>query len=157
MRERDVERARPGPHAQRAEPRPSPGGAVPDVNVLAERWDEIVSSVRLAGNALLATALETASPVAVNAQGAVLVEFDEPNDIYERAFESNREALVSSMRSLFPGVARAVLRRPERPAAAPSKERLTSEGVKAQRLAALRKKDPLLVAAIEALDLDLLD
>jgi hypothetical protein len=95
--------------------------------------------------------------VAVNAQGAVLVEFDEPNDIYERAFESAKEELVGALRSLFSGVERVVLRRPDRPSAAASRERLTSEGVKAQRLAALRKKDPLLGAAIDALDLDLAD
>jgi hypothetical protein len=106
---------------------------------------------------VLATALEAAAPVAVNAQGAVLVEFDEPNDIYERAFESAKEELVTALRSLFPAVQRVALRRHDRPAAAPPKERLTSEGLKAQRLAALRKKDPLLSAAIEALDLELLD
>ena len=65
--------------------------------------------------------------------------------------------LVDALRSLFSGVERVVLRRPDRPTAAVPRERLTSEGVKAQRLAALRKKDPLLGAAIDALDLDLVD
>ena len=142
----------------RVEPPAAPGDArLPEVNILAERWDEVVAAVRQAGKGVLATALEAAAPVAVNAQGAVLVEFDEPNDIYERAFESAKEELVTALRSLFPAVQRVALRRHDRPAAAPPKERLTSEGLKAQRLAALRKKDPLLSAAIEALDLELLD
>jgi hypothetical protein len=128
----------------------------PDVNVLAERWGEVVEAVRQAGKGVLATALEGASPVAVNAQGAVLIEFDEPNDIYERAFESAKRELVDALRSIFGGVERVALRRADG-AVAPPRSRLTSEGVKAQRVAVLRKKDPLLGAAIDALDLELMD
>jgi hypothetical protein len=37
------------------------------------------------------------------------------------------------------------------------RSRLTTEAVRAERLAALRARDPVLDAAIEALDLELLD
>jgi len=48
------------------------------------------------------------------------------------------------------------LLRDEKAAAAPPK-RLTDEMVRAERVAALRKREPLLDAAIEALDLDVAD
>jgi len=37
------------------------------------------------------------------------------------------------------------------------RERLTTEGVKLERVAALSKQDPVLGAAVEALDLELLE
>jgi hypothetical protein len=141
-----------------ADPELAPrGGRPPDLNQVAERWDEVVAAVRQAGKSVLGTALEAAAPVAVSGQGAILVELEEPNDIYERAFESAKDELLAALRALFGGgVARVALKRSDRAPSAP-KERLTSESVKAERLAQLRKKDPVLSAAIDALDLELLD
>ncbi|HET7457367.1 MAG TPA: hypothetical protein VFJ74_06910, partial [Gemmatimonadaceae bacterium] len=152
--------------AAAAPPPPAPlrapvaaAGPLPDVHRLLEGWDEVVEAVREAGKGVLATALHAASPVAVNAQGAVLVEFDEPNDIYERAFETGKDALLAALQRLFgAAVSRVALRRNDRAAAASApRERLTSESVKAERLALLRRKDPVLDAAVEALDLDLVE
>ncbi|MFL5575833.1 MAG: DNA polymerase III subunit gamma/tau [Gemmatimonadaceae bacterium] len=143
-----------------AEPAPPPAartGRPPDLNVVAERWGEVVAAVRQAGKGVLATALESAAPAAISGQGALLVEFEEPNDIYERAFESAKDELLVALRSLFGGgIGRVALKRSDRGAPAP-RERLTSESVKAERLALLRKKDPVLSAAVDALDLELLD
>jgi len=50
-------------------------------------------------------------------------------------------------------VQRLVVRAPEGVATPPP--RLTDEMVRSERIAALRKKDPVLDAAIDALDLDL--
>jgi DNA polymerase-3 subunit gamma/tau len=141
-------------------PRPAdPSLPLPDVHQLLEAWDDVVAAVREAGKGVLGTALEAASPVAVNAQGAVLIELDEPNDIYERAFETGKDALLTVLQRRFGGaVTRVALRRNERAAAQSApKERLTSESVKAERLALLRRRDPVLDAAVEALDLDLVD
>jgi hypothetical protein len=52
-------------------------------------------------------------------------------------------------------VQRVLVRAPDSPTAPPT--RLTDEMVRAERIAALRKKDPVLDAAIDALDLDLAD
>jgi hypothetical protein len=46
--------------------------------------------------------------------------------------------------------------RPRGPRRAPQ-QRLTAEGIRAERLASLARRDPVLGAAIAALDLDLLD
>jgi hypothetical protein len=62
---------------------------------------------------------------------------------------------VAALRRWFPGVQRLIVRSPEGSTAPPP--RLTDEMVRSERIAALRKKDPVLDAAIDALDLDLAD
>ena len=59
------------------------------------------------------------------------------------------------LREWFPAVQRIVVRAAEGGGAPPA--RLTDEMVRAERLATLRKKDPVLDAAIDALDLDIAD
>ena len=124
-----------------------------DLNQLVERWDDVVAAVRAAGKTVAATALERASPLAVNARGDVTLALDESNPIYEQAIEAVKSDVVAALRASFPGVQRLVIRPPEGAATPPL--RLTDEMVRAERIAALRKKDPVLDAAIDALDLDL--
>jgi DNA polymerase-3 subunit gamma/tau len=138
--------------APRSAGAPSPVGA-PDLHQLVERWDDVIASVRAAGKSVAATALEHASPAAVNARGDVTLALDEANPIYERAIEAAKTDVVEALRASFPGVQRLVVRAPEGASTPPP--RLTDEMVRADRMAALRKKDPLLDAAIDALDLDL--
>jgi DNA polymerase-3 subunit gamma/tau len=127
----------------------------PDLNQVVERWDDVVTAMRAAGKSVAATALEHASPSAVNARGDVTLALDEANPIYEQALEAVKSELVSTMRRWFPGVQRLVVRAPEGRAAPPP--RLTDEMVRSERIAVLRRKDPVLDAAIDALDLDLAD
>jgi DNA polymerase-3 subunit gamma/tau len=127
-----------------------------DLNRLVGRWDELVDRVRAAGKPLLATALQHSSAVAVTARGEVTIELDEPNDFYDRAVMDGRSDIVALLREWFANVDRVLLRRDES-SPAPTPQRLTDEMVRAQRLAALRKRDPLLGAAIDALDLDVVD
>ena len=125
----------------------------PGLNHVVERWDDLVKAMRAAGKAVVATALEHASAVAVNAKGDVTIALDEANPFYADTLESCRNDAAATLRSWFPGVARVVVRPPEGVAAAPV--RLTDEMVRSQRLSAMRKKDPVLGEAIDALDLDL--
>ena len=129
--------------------------ATPDLNQIVERWDDLVSALRSAGKSVAATALEHASPAAVNARGDVTLALDEANPIYEQAIEAVKADAIAMLRRWFPGVQRLVVRAPEGVAAPPA--RLTDEMVRSERIAALRKKDPVLDAAIDALDLDLAD
>jgi DNA polymerase-3 subunit gamma/tau len=126
-----------------------------DLDKVTAMWDEMVERVR-ATKPMLAAALSHAMPAAVNAAGVVTIEPDEPNDIYIHAINTSRPEIVAMLRERFPGVERVEIRRDEQAAAAPPK-RLTDEMVRAERVAALRKRDPLLDAAIEALDLDVAD
>jgi DNA polymerase-3 subunit gamma/tau len=127
----------------------------PDLNQIVERWDDLVNGIRGAGKSVAATALERASPIAVNARGDVTLALDEANPIYEQAIEAVKSDVVATLRGWFPGVQRLVVRSPAASNAPPA--RLTDEMVRSERIAALRKKDPVLDAAIDALDLDLAD
>jgi hypothetical protein len=127
-----------------------------ELSKLAGRWDELVEHVRSSGKPMLGSALGHASPVAVTASGVVTIELDEPNDIFAHAIHTARHDVVSILGDWFAGVARIELRRNDQAAAAAPK-RLTDEMVRAERLASLKKRDPVLRAAIEELDLDVSD
>src|SRR5436190_7620447 len=127
----------------------------PDLNHLVERWDDIVAHVRAAGKSVAASALEHAAPAAVNVRGDVTLALDEANPIYEQAIDAVKADVVAALRAWFPGVQRLVVRVPEGATTPPT--RLTDEMVRSERIAVLRRKDPVLDAAIDALDLDLAD
>ena len=141
--------------ADRGVPSAAVGAPPPDVNRVVERWGELVRALRAAGKGVAATALEHASPVAVTARGEVTIALDEANPIFEQALEAVKGDLASLLRQWFGGVqrvgVRAVAGAPTPPA------RLTDAMVRTERLSALRRRDPVLGAAIDALDLDLAD
>ena len=133
----------------------SPTAAPPDVPQIVGKWEDLAAALRAAGRSVAATALEHAEPLAVNARGEVTVGLDEPNPIYEQALESVKSELVPLLQRWFPGVQRVVVRTTG--GTAPPPTRLTDEMVRSERLTALRRRDPVLGAAIDALDLDLVD
>ena len=140
----------------RAVPRPVVDAGEPlELNKITGRWDDLVE--RLRGlKPMLASALEHASPIAVTAAGLLTIELDESNDIFAHAVTTGRSEIVTALREWFPGVERIELRRDDA-AAAPPPKRLTDEMVRAERIASLKKRDPVLRAAIDALDLDVVD
>jgi DNA polymerase-3 subunit gamma/tau len=127
-----------------------------DLNKVVGKWDALVERLRSAGKPMLATALEHSSVVAVSGSGVVTIELDEPNDIYAHAITSARSDIGSVLREWFSNIDRVDLRRDDAKAAAPPK-RLTDEMIRAERIAALKKRDPILSAAIDALDLEVAD
>jgi DNA polymerase-3 subunit gamma/tau len=147
-----VSRSAPPVRAADAVPANAPP---PDLNQVVERWDELVAAMRAAGKGVAATALEHAPPAAVNARGDVTLALDEANAIYERAIETALADVAAQLRRWFPGVQRLLVRAPDGAAAPPP--RLTDEMVRAERMTTLRRKDPVLDAAIDALDLDLVE
>ena len=142
---RAVEAAPPEPTAD----------APPEVHRVLERWDGLVAAIRAAGRSVAATALEHASPVSVTARGDVTIALDESNPIYEQALETVKAELASQLRQWFGGVQRVSIRAAAAASVPPA--RLTDEMVRGERLTALRRRDPVLGAAIDALDLDLAD
>jgi DNA polymerase-3 subunit gamma/tau len=127
----------------------------PDVTQLVGRWEDLAGALRAAGRSVAATALEHSEPLAVNARGEVTIGLDEPNPIYEQALESVKGELVPMLQQWFAGVQRVSVRATG--GSAPPPTRLTDEMVRSERLTALRRRDPVLGAAIDALDLDLVD
>jgi DNA polymerase-3 subunit gamma/tau len=133
------------------------GAGALDINAVAGRWDQLVERLRADRKTILASAMERATPVAVNSRGELTVQLDEPNDFLEQVFEAGRAELLAMLREWFANLTRVQLARETDTAPATPPKRLTDEMVRNERLSALRKSDPLLGAAIEALDLDVVD
>jgi hypothetical protein len=127
----------------------------PEVNRVAERWEALVSALRAAGKSVAATALEHAEPVAINARGELTIALEEANPIYEQALDATKTEIANALRQWFGGVQRVAVRRATGTGAPPT--RMTDEMVRNERIGALRRRDPVLGAAIDALDLDLAD
>ena len=127
----------------------------PDLNRLVERWDELVRAIRATGKSVAATALEHAAPVAIDARGEVTIALDEANLIYEQALDTVKGELLSLLRQWFGGVHRVRVRAAVVAATPPA--RLTDAMARTERLTALRRRDAVLGAAIDALDLELAD
>ena len=138
---------------------PSAASRLPaiDANALTERWDDVVNQLRAQGRNMLATALSETTPVAVSASGAVTIQLDAPDEIKSQALESGKADILAAIQAFFSGTERVNIRANAsgKPAAAP--QRITDESVRADRVTALRKKDPILGAAVDALDLDLVE
>jgi DNA polymerase-3 subunit gamma/tau len=147
--------ASPAPPSSGAVRSETPASAPPDVNRLAERWDELVAALRSTGRSVAATALEHASPVAASVNGDVTIALDDDNSIYEQALDAVKGEVAATLRGWFPGVRRVVVRAAAGGTTPPL--RLTDEMVRSERLTAMRRRDPVLGAAIDALDLDLAD
>jgi DNA polymerase III subunit gamma/tau len=149
------------PAVARPQPRPEPpassvgaAGSTPDLNVLVERWDAVTATVRAAGRGILAAALEHVYPVAVTGTGVVTVEVGDGASA--PVVEAGQADILAALRATFAGVQRLVVRAVAA-AEPPAARRVTAESVKTDRTATLRRKDPTLNAAIDALDLDLVE
>jgi DNA polymerase-3 subunit gamma/tau len=139
---------------------PTPSSQAPqglDLNAIVGRWEDLIERLRADRKTILASAIEHTTPATITARGELTVQLDEPNDFLRQAFEAGRADLVVALREWFPGLTRVQLVRDDGPPTAQPPKRLTDEMVRNERLSALRKSDPLLGAAIEALDLDVVD
>jgi DNA polymerase-3 subunit gamma/tau len=150
----------------RGTPRPSSPPAMPaaadvaveplalmpvDINRLAEHWDEVVDAVRRSGRGTLASMLDHATPQAVAGNGTVTIAVD--TEAHGEALTQGQEHVIAALRTRFTGIERVAIK--AQPAA--PMERLTEASVRERKVAQLRKRDPLLDAAIDTLDLRLLD
>ena len=104
---------------------------------------------------MLAAALDHAKPVAMSAEGDLTIRLEEPNEVFQRKIEGGREQILGAVKEVF-GTGRGVkLALASEPPPAP--RRLTQETLKTEEVARLRRSDALLGAAIDALDLELMD
>ncbi len=138
-----------------------PAGARADLDAttLADRWGAVIEYLRAGqGKRLLAVALEHVEPLLGADPGEVVLRFTDPAQAYihERAIEAGRADLIAALRENLTGVDRVRLEPPNAIAPAPPR-RLTAASAKAEQVATLRKKDAVLGAAIDALDLELLE
>jgi DNA polymerase-3 subunit gamma/tau len=147
--------SKPVPPERVATPRPL------DLNRLVERWDDIVEQVRAIGRGMLASALADALPTAVSKNGVITLQVDSAHEgdieMIERALDGGSAELVTVLRKHFDGVTKVTVRRSETPAAPAGARRLTEDALRADKMAKLRKRDPLLGRAIDVLDLELIE
>ena len=104
---------------------------------------------------LLAPFLEQATPSAISAAGSLTVQADD--EAAADALEMSKADMLAVVQSMFPAVDRITIARPNGPAVSVSHKRVTEQEIREQRITSLRKRDPVLGAAIDALDLELLD
>jgi DNA polymerase-3 subunit gamma/tau len=147
-----VHRAPSAPAAETADiaPPPKPRMSI-DINRLAEHWDDVVEAVRASGRNILASALAEATPQAVTAGGVVTIAAG--SDTLAPAIENGADHVLAALKTLFDGPQRVAVTI----AGQAKRGRLTAENVMADRTLQLRKNSPLLDAAIEALDLRLVE
>jgi DNA polymerase-3 subunit gamma/tau len=162
---RAVSRAAPSGAVERA--RPAPADTEPavvsrgarealDLNRLVERWGDIVARVRRDRSAVLAAALDRAIPIGVSARGDITLEAEDQTFI--PTLETGAAEIVAAVAAHFDGAARVIIRAADGDGTAGAgPRRMTAEAVKGERLALLRRRDPVLDAAVDALDLELLD
>jgi DNA polymerase III subunit gamma/tau len=128
----------------------------PDLAALTGRWDELVSRARASGKALMAAALQSGSPHVISKSGDLTIKLDEPNDFHAKAIEQDAPYILGVLEEWFDGIRRiALYREPAVPSEKP--RRVTDEMVRAERLTGLRRKDAVLDAAIDVLDLEIAD
>lgn len=126
-----------------------------DINRLAEFWDEVVDRVNADNRALLlSSTLAHATPSAVTASGTVTLTVS--SDAHAELIAGGEATVLAALRHRFTGVQKLVLR-VVTPEGEQVPRRLNESAVKADRIATLRKQSPLLDAAVDALDLELLE
>ena len=126
-----------------------------DLNRLVEHWESITDAVHGEHGALmLSSTLAHATPSAVTASGTVTLTVTA--EAHAELISGGAATVLAAIRRRFDGV-QAVAVRVEAPEADRAPRRLNEGAVKADRMAMLRKQSPLLDAAVEALDLELLD
>lgn len=106
---------------------------------------------------MLATAMEESTPEWGPGPGTITVRLTSHNEILKRAIESGRADVLAAVAGEWPEVARVEVALPIESGPPTAPRRLTAEAVKADQVASLRKRDAVLGAAIDALDLELIE
>ena len=147
-------------------PRPAPVAAPasdtpPSLEALRARWNAVADAVRSAGRGMLAEAVRRVRPASLDASGMLTLMHDPGDDTFSTAVEQGRDAVLSAIAATVGPVRGFRLESEESEVAAPavarSGKRITAQDVKTETIGRLAQRDPLLAAAVEALDLELLD
>jgi DNA polymerase-3 subunit gamma/tau len=140
-----------GAPARPPAPRPTSTGG------LQAQWGDVVARLK-GGSPMLAAALDHAKPVAMSAEGDLTIRLEEPNEVFQRKIESGRDQILGAVREVFGGGKSVrLVQGSQGTEPPPTPKRLTQETLKTEEVARLRRSDSLLGAAIDALDLELMD
>jgi hypothetical protein len=128
------------------------GGVPLDINAIVGAWDDVVAVVRRE-RPILGSMVEHCLPTAVTASGVLTLQADASLPVDSLAEKVGEVTEV--LRARIPGLERVVVRGTDGAAATPA--RMSHETIRADTVTSLRKRDPVLGAAIDALDLELID
>jgi DNA polymerase-3 subunit gamma/tau len=128
--------------------------AASDLNAVAGVWDDMIAGIRR-DRPFVATLLEQALPVSTTSGGVLVLQVEAP--AVQEGLAAKSTEVVSAMGAWLAGLQRLNVRLAGDSIGAAPAPRMTVEMVRADTLAALRKRDPVLNAAIDSLDLELVD
>jgi DNA polymerase III subunit gamma/tau len=124
-----------------------------DLNAVAGIWDDMVAGIRRE-RPFVATLLEQSLPVSTTSSGVLVLQVEAP--AVQEGLAAKMNETMTAMRGWLVGLQKLTIRVAGDSLATPA-PRMTVETVRLETLAALRKRDPVLNAAIDALDLDLVN
>ncbi len=146
----------PKSHASRLSPPDQPETGPLTVDRLRALWPRVVDDAR-AKTPMLGALLQVTEVVGVDA-GTVTIRLLDTNPVHAEGLERQREVLAQLVARYVTESVRIKLQGAgSRERASPRPGRLTEEGARAERLKTLRAQDPSLNAAVDALDLELLE
>lgn len=141
--------------------KPTAPGPLPELDTVLERWSELAELIRRNGRGMVSQAVMKTTPLDITPGGALILGYESTDDLTARAIESARADVVTALRGCFGGITAFTLRAqhatPGVTAAALFNKRITAEDVQRERTDALTSRNPLLNAAMLALDLELRD
>jgi hypothetical protein len=136
---------------------PPAGAAAIDAEALRARWPDIIAMVRRDRHApMLVAALEQTVPDLGADTSVVVLRLAERNEIFTRALQAGREDIVRALRGAWPRVEQIAVVEPGGSGGGVP-QRLSVAALRADQLAALRKRDAVLGAAIDALNLEVIE
>ncbi len=133
----------------------TPATPIPELHRIIDEWDSVIAALKAQGRGMLAALLDRVQPTAVTAGGLLTLECDDPGDF--PVVTDGLGPVTDALRDVMPAITRVQVKPPADGVPEAPRARLTTEGVKQERVAALSKQDPVLGAAVEALDLELLE
>ena len=131
----------------------------PSLAEVKAKWGVVADAVKGAGRGMLAQAVQRMVPTEVLPNGMLVLGYVNNDDTFAKAVEGARTDVVAAVQGVIEGVTGFTLRqqRSATEQATKPNKRLTAEVVQQQRLEEFAASDPLLGAAVRALDLELLD
>ncbi|MCC6245210.1 MAG: DNA polymerase III subunit gamma/tau [Gemmatimonadaceae bacterium] len=136
--------------------------APPELDTVLERWSELSELIKRNGRGAVAQAVQWLRPIEITAQGSVVLGYAANDDHWARAAESARGDIVTALQGCFDGITTFTLRAQKAvggdgSVGDPTSKRITAHDVKKERLDGMTARDPVLLAAVEVLDLELRD
>ena len=121
---------------------------------MLDDWDSVIAVLKRQGRGMLAALLARVQPTAITSSGLLTIECDDPGDF--PVVTDGLTQITDALRESMPAIARVQVKPPAEGMPA-TRERLTTEAVKQERVASLTRQEPVLGAAVDALDLELLE